>query len=324
MARMNRLRRGMVGAVSTALALAPLIASAASPAPSPSPALDGLLAAPPAGFVALTTASLHGHFTAQEYASDADTSKQARIVATMNHDGFIDGYGQTWVSQSAQQVLIEAVLAFTGGRGAHDWLTAAEAADKQDANYVRPDTTTGLGTYFGAHLEDKAGKTFVDEFSFVKGNDVFAIAVAATKDDTLGQATTQAQGQFKSAPDSTVPSAQWPENNQANNAAFQFGAAVGRIAIFALIGAIIAALAFFIRSRRRGVATPAYAAGHGAPAVSGAVQLSPDGNYWWDGQAWRDAATEVPPSAQRSSDGGFWWDGRTWRPVPQAPSPPAG
>lgn len=321
---MNRLLRGLVAPVSAALALAPLAVSAASPTPTPSPALDGILSAPPAGFVALTTASLHGHFTAEEYASDADTTKQARIVATMNHDGFIDGYGQTWVSQSTQQVLIEAVLAFTGGRGARDWLTAAEAADKQDANYVRPDTTEGLGTYYGAHLEDKAGKTFADEFSFVKGNDVFAVAVAATKDDTLGQATTQAQSQFKSAPDSTVPSAQWPENSEANNTAFQVGATIGRIAIFALIGAIVAAIAFFIRSRRRGVATPAYAGAYGAPAAAGGVQLSPDGNYWWDGQAWRDAATEVPPAAQRSSDGGFWWDGRTWRPVPQASPPPAG
>src|SRR5205823_5230728 len=49
----------------------------------------------------------------------------------------------------------------------------------------------------------------------------------------------------------------------------------------------------------------------------GTIQMSPDGNYWWDGQAWRDASREAPPAALRSLDGYYWWDGRTWRTVPQ-------
>jgi hypothetical protein len=59
----------------------------------------------------------------------------------------------------------------------------------------------------------------------------------------------------------------------------------------------------------------------GAPPVAApaGVQLSDDGKYWWDGQAWKDASLEAPPSAQRSSDGTLWWDGRNWRPVPQSP-----
>jgi len=57
---------------------------------------------------------------------------------------------------------------------------------------------------------------------------------------------------------------------------------------------------------------------------AGAIQLSEDGNYWWDGQTWRDSSREVPPTAQRSFDGVTWWDGRSWRPVPPAtePGPP--
>ena len=47
-----------------------------------------------------------------------------------------------------------------------------------------------------------------------------------------------------------------------------------------------------------------------------AAQLTSDGHYWWDGQFWRDAQLEVPPTAKRSADGHLWWDGRQWRAVP--------
>src|SRR5207245_355020 len=75
--------------------------------------------------------------------------------------------------------------------------------------------------------------------------------------------------------------------------------------------------------RRRGSMTPAMVAAPGAMGSppAGGVQMSTDGKYWWDGQNWRDAATETPPSAQRSSDGALWWDGQNWRPVPHAGPP---
>ena len=44
--------------------------------------------------------------------------------------------------------------------------------------------------------------------------------------------------------------------------------------------------------------------------------LSPDGNFWWDGQQWQDTRQSLPPGIQRSPDGTQWWDGVTWRPVP--------
>src|SRR5438067_308685 len=83
--------------------------------------------------------------------------------------------------------------------------------------------------------------------------------------------------------------------------------------------AMIEAVIGFLAMRRRGSAPAAMVGAGGAPA--GAVQMSDDGNYWWDGQTWRDAAHETPPMAQRSGDGTLWWDGRTWRPVPQAGQP---
>jgi hypothetical protein len=93
---------------------------------------------------------------------------------------------------------------------------------------------------------------------------------------------------------------------------------------------VVVLLAFFLL-RRRAAPAPAYAMAGGYPMTEApgpgeppaSLQMSPDGNYWWDGQTWRDAAHEAPPWAQRSSDGIYWWDGSNWRPVPPAPQPPA-
>lgn len=53
-----------------------------------------------------------------------------------------------------------------------------------------------------------------------------------------------------------------------------------------------------------------------APTPVQGFSMSPDGAHWFDGTAWRDATSSVPPDAQRSEDGVYWWDGNTWRLVP--------
>lgn len=103
-------------------------------------------------------------------------------------------------------------------------------------------------------------------------------------------------------------------------------------------------------------ATPAIAAPATAASSSG-YQLSPDGQYFWDGQQWRPVAQlpaqtgplpaqtgslpdqsaagygAAPAAAasnsgqQLSPDGQYFWDGQQWRPVAQQPvqtSPLAG
>lgn len=51
-------------------------------------------------------------------------------------------------------------------------------------------------------------------------------------------------------------------------------------------------------------------------------QLSPDGKWRWDGQAWQpvDVATPQSQPAQPriSDDGKFYWDGARWVPMPGA------
>lgn len=52
-----------------------------------------------------------------------------------------------------------------------------------------------------------------------------------------------------------------------------------------------------------------------AVAVDGSsqvVQISPDGNYWWDGTRWQLVSQSHPPTAVLSADGTSWYDGKDW------------
>jgi hypothetical protein len=310
---MSRVKRLIYASGIALLALAPLSASAS---PTPSPTLNTLLAAAPSGYTELTSSPFHGKFTAQEYAQASDSSKADEIESTLVRDGFVDGYGMTWIHQASQHALVEAVIAFTGSKGARSWLTSAEAGDKADPTYDHSVSLSGIAPYYGGHFKYSSSNTIGDVFSFVKGNDVFIVGFVSTKDDVLSLATQQTKTQYDQAPKQTIPSSQWPENAAIGGSGFPV-LAVGIVGILVVL-AVVAVIA--VTMRRRGAMTPALA---GALPATGAVQLSPDGNYWWDGQAWRDAEHEVPPSAQTSSDGALWWDGQRWRPVPGAAAPPA-
>lgn len=319
--------------VLTALVAALLPAGAlAAATPSPSPSLDQVLAAPPSGFAPLTTSPLTGNFTAHDYAANSGVTNPSDIESTLNHDGFVAGYGKTWVQQSANHALVALVIAFTGGKGAQDWLTSAEAGDKSDPSYTHPDTITGIDHYYGVHFVSSSDHTVSDAFVFVKGNDVFAIGAASKADDVLSLAKAQTTAQFSAAPSETIPSSQWPENKTSGTSG-GFGSLFYVLAAVVVVAVIV--LAAVLRMRRRAPAAAMYAPMAGAPMVGApmmggpatatpaGVQMSDDGRYWWDGQTWRDADHEAPPSAQRSSDGALWWDGRNWRPVPQQ-APPVG
>jgi hypothetical protein len=302
---MKQLRIALAGA---ALALLPLGVAAATP----SPTLDTVLAAPPSGFVELTTATFHGSFNAHDYATVSDPTKASAIEATMTHDGFVAGYGKTWVQQAAGHALLEAVIAFNGGTGARSWLTQAEAGDKSDPSYTHADSMTGIDPYYGGHFKYATSNTVGDFFSFVKGNDVFLLGFVSQKDDVLNMAVAQAKSQFDAAPSETIPPAQWPENvshGSTNVALF--------IVPLIVIVVLIALAAVVVMRRRSNPAMVPAAMGTSAMGTPAAIQMSPDGKYWWDGQGWKDTEQVIPTNAQRSGDGQSWWDGRGWRPVPR-------
>ncbi|HVD47797.1 MAG TPA: hypothetical protein VNG70_11000 [Candidatus Limnocylindria bacterium] len=304
--------------VSAVILMQPAVALAA---PSPSPSLDRILLSPPgSGFVEQPkTASgiFEGPFDAEGYAAITSSADVAAAKKALQADGFLAGYGRTWVSAAKHLVYVEAIMAFNGASGAKAWLKQSELADKAEAAYQKPITITGIETYYGARLVDTANSIYADAYVFVKGNDTFLISTVSTKDDLATTAATQARLQFDSAPPYTVPPAQWPESTSSNKAldvAKLIGAFVGGVLI---IGLVVAAL-LMVRSRRRppllAVAPQGgYAAVEAAPV--GHVQMSEDRRSWWDGTTWRDAEHEAPPTAQRSDDGKYWWDGEAWRAV---------
>src|SRR5215471_2289930 len=267
-------------AFAAALALAPLTAHATS---NPNPSLDTVLAAPPTtDFMELTTSPLHGKFTAHDWASlSGDRASATQTEATLNRYGFVAGFGKAWTQSSSGHTLIEAVMAFSGGRGAQSAMAGMEASDKSDSTYKNADTVGGVSGYYGAHFVDSANQVVEDFFAFVKGNDVFGIAFVSSKDDVLADAVKQIETQYSSAPGSTIPRSEWPE--------YATVAPPFPIALFgAVIGFVVVVVGIlaFVLLRPKPPAESPYASF--APALS--FQISPDGGYWWDGETWQDAA----------------------------------
>src|SRR2546427_1999630 len=131
MCRVKGLIRTLTLAAAVALAMSPLSGAAAS-TPSPSPSLDKVLAAPPGSdFTELTTGVLHGEFTAHDWATtNASGSDATETEKTLTKDGFVDGYGKTWAQASAGHAMIEAVIAFNGGRGDREAVASRQAPGK--------------------------------------------------------------------------------------------------------------------------------------------------------------------------------------------------
>src|SRR3954471_5586420 len=165
---MARVKRLIKAATIALFALAPMTASAA---PLHSPGLDTELAAPPSGYAELTSSPFHGLFTAHDYAQASGSSKADQIEQTLNHDGFVSGFGKTWIHQASAHALVEAVIVFTGAKGAKDWLISAEAGDKSDPTYAHADAISGISPYYGGHFKYKgntpAENSEGDVFSFV-------------------------------------------------------------------------------------------------------------------------------------------------------------
>lgn len=303
-----------------AIALAQSVAALA--APSPSPALDGILVPPPGtGFVEQargTPGIFEGPFDADGYAQITATADTTKAKAALSADGFLSGFGRTWVSQAAQKIYVEAVMAFGGAKGAKTWLNQSEVADKGEPTYQHAITIDGIDSYYGARLVDPASPIYADAYVFVKGNDTYLVSTVSTKDDLATTAATQTKRQYDSAPPYTVRPSDWPESKASNVAVGAVKIVGGVLAGILVVGLIVATL-LIVRSRRPpmlAVPLQGVPSSGAQPLPAMPVQLSEDRKQWWDGTSWRDAEHDVPPTAQRSDDGRFWWDGHNWRPIP--------
>ena len=305
---LRSMRHLSVVAAITALLLAPASALAAQ---SPSPTLGTVLAEPVArGFTEVQPGqgAVSGPISLAEIASAGVDPNQAQQLLTK--DGFVGGWGRTWIDNAGKHELQELVIAFSGGAGATKWLTSSKKTDTENQYFIHPISVQGVGSYYGAHLANPMQSAYLDLIGLVKGNDYFLIAQGSLADDLDTPTATQAKGQYDFAPSSTIPPSQWPEHPV--SPVTRVGTLAGQYwpyeSGFAAVVALTV-LAFVLVRRRRG------------PSIS-EVQMSPDGTYWWDGRGWRDSSQEAPPSAMRSGDGYYWWDGRMWRLMPESPALP--
>ena len=308
---MTPVHRVLVGLLALTAALAPMAAGAA---PSPSPTLGLVLAPPPnSDYIEADATSqnvMEGAFNAQQYAAKTSATNQSQVQSSLEHNGFVGGFGRTWVQRSTQHVLIEAVLAFDGARDAQKWLTAAQLSDKSDPRYQHPVSAPGIANYYGSHLVGSG--LFTDNFGMVRGNDYFWVITISRQDDLGSAGATQAKAVYDFAPPYTIPPSKWPEAIATPRETVSgLGPLIGDLLLVAFLFSLgILIFAGIRRSVRRSAIPPVDA--------GAAVQLSPDGNYWWDGKRWRDSSREAPAWARMSSDRKLWWDGRHWRPVPKA------
>ncbi len=279
--------RRILGAL--VLAASSMLPMSAAAAPNPSPSLAQVMLPAPSTYTAETSSALSGSFTSHNLSSAWGT-RAAEAQTALEQDGFVDGYGITVVNHTIHHRLIEYIVAFTGGQGAMNWLSVAEAGDKADPTYQHSDSISGIDSYYGEH-NVYPSHDVSDAFVFVKGNDFFVVAYESTQDDVLSLAITRAKNQFDSAPNSTISAAEWPENAKAatasQGASQDAGFALGGLiadAIIALlvVGVILLVVGMVIRYRRARTLTAAIPS-----EMPAGVQISPDGGYWWDGEQWR-------------------------------------
>src|SRR5579859_8177553 len=209
------LRAAVRSMVAACLAATIVPAAVVTASPAPSPGLDTILAAPPTPdyqeIDPSTPGILEGPFDANGYASIGGGGNTSKTVKTLGDDGFIAGFGRAWAQQSTHRVLVEIVVAFSGGKGATRWLGQSEQADLADPTYQHAISVDGIDSYYGARLSDSA-HYFADAFVFVKGNDGFLVSTISDSDTLGDSAATQTRVQYQRAPVYTIPPSGWPES----------------------------------------------------------------------------------------------------------------
>jgi hypothetical protein len=283
------------GLVSTFLC-AILAAPAAAATPTPTPATRDLTAGPPAGPWQVYDQGTGTRTAAEIWGSQASSVK-----------GFADGYQKAW--DQTGQGMIDRVERFTSTFWAALRLSESRTAAKQNQRHDSFQEIAGYGpsAYEVTDPADTQG-FLTDTIVFTHGDYVGVVALAAVNSVPRLTLLDQARRQYDLLP---TPIGEF----QAIGAGVLIGSAVflGVIAVLILL-AVVVVVIVLVRSRRR---QPAFAVAYAAAGLpGGGFHLSPDGRYWWDGQAWQDTAVRIPPGAQVSPDHALWWDGLAWRPVP--------
>jgi hypothetical protein len=225
--------------------------------------------------------------------------------------GFSDAYQASWTN--ADKSLAVRVEHFSSVFWSAFRLGESKAAAKKNPahNSYRDLGQFGANAAYEVTNPADAQGVVVDLIVFTRGDYVADIEIDAKGAADHATALDQATRQFNMIP---LPLGEYT----AIGRGILVGTAVVVGAFIVLVGIATVIILLVVRSRRRAPQTAGPYAAAGAYAMAGtAVQVSPDGRFWWDGQSWQDTTGHLPPGASLSPDGTQWWDGRSWRPVPQ-------
>jgi hypothetical protein len=262
--------------MATLLALIPVTAGAATVDPA---LLRGALSDPLDGaFVEAGVAAdtLEGPFdaitfTKVEY-TDADLQKS--IQERLKYDGFITGYGRTFYKEAADAWLVEDVFAFGSASDATSYWGWDSAGLRESTYTTRVVDTTAIPTSLGAeYLLDGFHGT---EIRFARGNDVYEVMIGTSSDYMTAAAIAQAVRVRSDAPANSLPPSAQREAHPGpifiRNVSYGLGVLLAvALGLSVIAGTVVIVL--LVRRSRRSTAPSAL--------------LSADGQYWWDGQAWR-------------------------------------
>lgn len=249
--------------------------AAASPSPdvgvylAPAPGTDWVETGP-------TTDALVGVITPQSYGAWAGDNGQSEQA--MHSDGFVTGYGRSWVQRGSQDSLREFVLAFNGTSGATHWYNDLKTFDETSRYYTKDIATLSTSQAVGVEWTySDGGKEY--SIDFAKGNLAFDVTMDSDSNDLSATTLAQAQSEFDAVPQ--AGDVALTSNTNLQPAAWAIG-----IALIMFVVLLSGGLFVLIRSARQKTVSLAYAPG---------AQMSPDGHYWWDGTRWRLVANDPPP-----------------------------
>jgi tetrahydromethanopterin S-methyltransferase subunit G len=271
---------------------------AATPAPTPASTQD-LTAGPPSG-----AWQVYEQGTGPRTAADLWGAKASTVK------GFVDAYERSW--NQTNQGLVDRLEHFTSVFWAAFRWSESHTADQRDSRHSSVKRLTpfrGAEVYEATDPVDAQGY-LTDTIVFAYGDYVGGISIAAAGSIPRATLLDQLDRQLNLLP---LPVAEYQAigNGIFTGVAIVFGAVVGIV----ILVVVVVVLAIVLSRRRRPAAAGGYAA---IGAAGGGLQFSADRRYWWDGQAWQEAATRMPPGVQISPDRAYWWDGAIWRPVPRA------
>lgn len=260
-----------IGALAACLTVATTLA--ATPAPPDPARLRAVLADPiDQAFLEVTTSSpgwLVGQFDAKTYIdsfTDRDAQTRQSALDSLVREGFVSGYEREWYKVGGQDWLGELLLVFQNSTGAGSMAEGSKAGYAQDAGFKNFVTASAIPDAY-ALTEASLGRQWTVVI-FTKGNDLFAVVGGSSSDYTTASTLAQAGKQFQAAP-ATI-SVAGPSAPRVRSPLVIAGIVGASAAAIGGLAAMILIVALWSRSRRPNTR-----------------QISPDGNYWWDGAAWR-------------------------------------